>query len=392
MISSLNRLATFKCAHQWVIVRADLNIPRDTNGGLLNTFKAEKLIPTLKYIQKKEGKIVLIAHCGRPEKPDTQNSLQHFIPWFEKHGFKPVFANSIEQALALQKKSSVTFIILENLRFFPQETTPDKLFAEQLKKLGTFFVQDAAGNLHRNHTSMTLLPKLFITTKKSIGLLVAEELEILQDLKSQPKKPFMALLGGSKIATKLPLITGLSQHLDVLMLLPALVFTVLKAEGQSVGKSLVEDDQIDTAQTLVATFKQNQKLTLLTPLDYLVTTHNFEKPFPLKVVQHTAPDQTGISFGPETVKFLKKICSTMRTIFINGAPGNPAYTETIEPFRILLTYLQNTNAQVVIAGGDTVALTQQLGFTNTEFTLLTSGGAALSFLSNQELVGLSSLR
>jgi len=380
-------LADFSLDGKRVLVRADLNIPRTEDGTLLDSFRAEALLPTLQFIQKNGGRTTLIAHAGRPENQEKKYSLAPFVEWFTKQGFSVDFAATIKEAQTLCKTSTADILLVENLRFFEGEQKQDPEFAKELAQLGTIFVQDAFGALHREDTSIALLPKEFRPERRTLGPLVHKELALLNKLIDNPKQPFVLILGGSKLETKIPMIEHLLNNISALLLCPALVFTFLKAKGMPVGKSLVDKTQIEAALQII---KQAEKHTvdLIYPIDYLVTNNETKKNFDLQIVKKISPHQYGLSIGPATSTLFKKCILQAKTIFLNGPSGLKDHPETFEGTRTIFQALQQVYATKIIAGGDAVCLARFLGFGKEAGTFSTGGGAALTFLSGKKLPGI----
>lgn len=373
-----------------ILVRADLNTPRAQDGTLQNDFKLQALLPTLEYLQTHGAYITLISHCGRPLKQEKQLSLEPCVNWFNNHNLSFSFAPTLIAAQDFIKINPHQHILVENLRFFPEEIELNQTFAQKLAQLGTFFVQDAFGTLHRNQTSITLLPQNFDHNHKTIGFLVEKELTLLNTLITNPILPFVLIIGGNKITTKLPVITHLLDSVTTILVLPALAFTFLKAQGKAVGKSLVDDTYLQTAQSVLKKAK-TKEVEIILPVDFVVTPQSFEKPVPIKIKSIIGPEMTGISFGPATAYLFKKVLTNARTIFLNGMSGNEQYPETLEGMRILFQILEQSNAHTIIGGGNAVATAQQCGLTTSHSTFLTGGGATLTYLSQQELPGLKVL-
>ncbi|NBP15821.1 phosphoglycerate kinase [bacterium] len=373
-----------------VLVRVDLNVTRNQDGTIRNDFKLKAILPTLELIKNKGGIIVLLGHCGRPKAQESNLSLELMTEWFKRHGFITTFARTPTEALSLLKTVKSDIVLLENLRFFKEETLLSQSFARDLAQLGTYYVQDAFANLHRNHTSMTLLAQQFVPENRTIGLLVEKELKTLRNLHN-PEKPFIMIAGGNKAETKLPMIEHLIDKMSAFLPCPALVFPLLKVLNKPIGKTQVNDAALKAAESfLIKAYKHN--LPIIWPIDYVVTPNTFEKPSGCFVTRVIEDSQVAIAFGPETAQLFKKSLQTAETIFLNGMSGNAAYPETLEGMRILIQALQNSNATKIISGGDTVALTQELGFNETIATFSTGGGSTLALLSGQILPGLIALR
>jgi phosphoglycerate kinase len=374
-----------------ILVRADLNVPRKPDGIISDNFRLLKSLPTLELIKSKGGTSILLTHCGRPKNQEGNLSTKIFVSWFKEHGFNPIFCKTFEELHRAINAKKHNLIIFENLRFFEGEMQNSSEFAQKLFECGDYFIQDAAATLHREHASMVALPKLFDTHKKTIGLLVEEELIVLKNLLINTDKPFLLILGGNKIETKLPLIDSLLDTVDAILLCPALVFTFLRAQNKQVGNSLVNEAHIDHAKKLLEKAKE-KNVDIIFPIDYQVTSNNFEHPFPLHVAQYIAPKMTGISIGPETAKLFKHCIMQANSLFFNGISGNETYPETLEGIKNIFNTLQQTAAKKIITGGDSIALARSLGYSKDMGIFLTGGGSTLTYLSGGSLPGLSALR
>ena len=377
----------WKLKGKTVLVRADLNTPCNPDGAMLDDFRLIKALPTLQLIKSKGGKIVLLTHCGRPTKKEPHLSTKKFVEWFEKQNLTTIFCKNFEEAHRAINANKHTIILFENLRFFDGEITGDAEFAQNLFSLGDFFVQDAAAALHRNHASMVALPQLFESSKKTIGLLVEEELAVLNNLLTDASKPFLLILGGNKVATKLPLIDALLDTVNAILLCPALVFTFLKAQNKHVGNSLVDENLVNDAAQLLQKAKE-KNVNIIFPIDFQVTNKSFETPFPLDIAQRIAPGMTGIGIGPKTAQMFKHCITQAHTIFFNGMSGNETYPETLEGTKSIFNAMQQTSAKKIITGGDSIALARLLGYSNDMGTFLTGGGSSLTYLSGSILPGL----
>lgn len=366
-----------------VVVRIDANVPVASTGAIADDSKLHAVLPTLTLIQQKGGRLVLLTHWGDPEQEEMKLSTEQLIPWFEQQGFHIIFAKTI--ADAQQQTASSQIVMLENLRMFPGEQEKSAAFAKELASLGTYFVQDAFGALHRDHTSITLLPLEFDAAHRSIGLLVEKELRHLAPLTDDPNEPFVALVGGIKMATKLPLLHGLLDRVNTLLIAPPLCFTFLKALNKPIGKSIYDPNLIKQAQLLLEKAEEKYVRVLL-PNDFLATDTDFEHPEDCYAVTELSEQEVGVSIGPRTTDHWSTIVHNARTVFCNGLPGNKEYPATLSTVKRLLEAFPY-NQYCVIAGGDTNALVKQLHIQVNGF-LSTGGGATLALLSNERLPGL----
>lgn len=370
-----------------VLLRADLNVPRRSDGTIENDFRIKALLPTINLIQEKGGKVILLTHCGRPKKQEKRLSTKVFTSWFKEHGHRAIFATTLKKAAELSRKNNTDIVILENLRFFKEEEANDTAFAEQLAQLGYYYVNDAFSVMHRDHASITKLAELFSPDKRTIGLIVEKELQELNQILKHTKSPFVVLLGGVKGETKIALLKTLLKKIDTILISTPLCFSFLKAQNKNVGDSFVENNLIPEIKDFVRAAEKN-KVTIVLPVDYQVTSKSFKEPYALREVKTLKEGDVGISIGPKTATLFSRHLEQSRTVFANGLAGNSMYPETLESTRVLLQTLRKINGVHILAGGDSIALVEHLGFNDVGY-LSTGGGATLAYLSGQTLPGLA---
>lgn len=370
-----------------VLLRADLNVPRRPDGTIENDYRLEAILPTINLIQEKSGKVILLTHCGRPKKQEKRLSTKVLASWFREHGYKTAFADSTRKAVELSKKKNNDIVILENLRFFKEEELNDEDFAKRLAQAGDYYVNDAFAVLHRNHASVTTLAKLFKPEERTIGLLVEKELHELEKILKHTKSPFVVLQGGTKGDTKITLLKAWLNKVDTILISTPLCFSFLKAQNESVGNSFVEDELLPQIKNFMQAAKKNN-VDIVVPVDYQVSSKSFKDPEDLREEKTISQGDVGISIGPKTAKLFSQYLEKAKTVFMNGLPGNSMYPETLEATRIMLNTLRNSNGLHVIAGGNSIALVEHLGFNDVGY-LSTGGGATLAYLSGQPLPGLA---
>ena len=262
-------------------------------------------------------------------------------------------------------------------------------FAKELATCADYYVNDAFAALHRDDTSIALLPTLFDQDKRSIGLLVQHELQALTPLK-QAKKPFVLIVGGGKVADKLPLLEGFLDSVSAILLCPAFVFTFLKAAGKPVGKSLVYDDALEMIPGfLKAAHERNVKV--LFPVDYQIATGSLDGPLSIVDADAIPANGYGISIGPATIQQFAPVIKEANTILYNCAMGFPRRPQTLDGAKKLLQEIGKSSAYSVIAGGDSVALVNRFGLQKKMRYLTTGGGSVLTYLSGRPLPGLAPL-
>lgn len=382
------RLQSWNMNNKWVLLRIDGNVPMK-NGIILDDNRLQQIIPTIDYILSNNGRIIILTHIGRPIDHEQSLSSKHLMPWFLQR-YQTTFAETID-AISLLKTKNEKLILLENLRFFPEEKDLSVDFAKKLASYGDFYVNDAFATLHRNHTSITLLADQFSINKKSMGFLVEKELTMLNAFINREKSPSLIILGGAKLETKIPLIKHLLDHADTIFVGPALSCTFMKAQNISVGKSLVKNNLIKECLQILEKAKTSS-CKLLFPQDYLVAKDSFDGPLSYTQNNAVPSDAMAISIGKKTVFALKKIINNANIIFLNGSMGFSEKPHTMESMNQLLKALNTTHATTIIAGGDTVyyAKTQKM-LTHISY-ISTGGGATISYLSGEQLPGLQALK
>lgn len=368
-----------------VLLRADLNVPL-SNGVIQDDFRLLSILPTINEIFDKHGIPVLITHLGRPHGIDANLSTRHLIPWFEKKGYTVIFAPTVQEAKNITARPK-TIILLENIRFWPEEQHPTQAFAQQLATLADFYINDAFATLHRNDTSITMAPTFFEPHKRFLGPLIHKELCMLDKLLSNHQSPFLMIMGGGKIETKIKVIDHLIDKIDTFILTPALVFTFLKARGKSVGKSLIDMNMIPTTKLIMQKIESQSKQ-LLFPLDYQIASGGPQGPLSIIQGDDLSADAFGISIGPQSVAYFKQPILHAKTIFFNAAMGFLNRPETLESTYQLLTLISQSNAFSVVAGGESVACVRRLGLEKKISYLSTGGGASLAYLAGEPLPGL----
>jgi phosphoglycerate kinase len=372
-----------------VIVRVDFNVPI-LNGAIKDDFRIRAALPTIDALLNAGATVIILTHIGRPKNKNPDLSTTCIVRWFKKNDYDAYFADTIEKAQALEKQHSNSIIVLENLRFFPEEKMGSMEFAQSLAQLGEFYVDDAFGDMHRNDTSITFLPKQFPHDKRSIGLLTQEELAFFNSILHHPQKPFTVVLGGGKVSDKLPLITHLISKANTILLCPAISFTFAKAMGKPVGKSLVDETLITQCSLILEQAKKHGTRIVL-PEDYQVAHESLQGTLSYTESDKIADSDYGISIGKKTIKTYSSIIKESGTIFFNGSMGFADRPETMIATNKLLKAIAQARGVSVVAGGDSVAAAQANGSAGGFNFVSTGGGAALEYLCNATLPGLEAL-
>ncbi len=384
-----SRLPFLDFTNKRIFLRADLNVPIIHNT-ITHTHRLTALLPTLNYILARKGRIILVTHIGRPQTPDPALSTRILVPWFTQAGYSIVYAPTLEEAQQLLATSEYQIVVLENIRFWPQEKAGDLAFAQALKNLADIYITEAFASLHRTDTSITLLPELFSCEHRTFGFLVEQELRALSKMRDNPEQPFTLIMGGGKVTDKLPLLEALIDKVTTILLCPALVFTFLKARQQPVGISLVDTTQIQQARAILDR-AQARRVTVLFPTDYLIARDTFTGPLALVSAAAFPDNGVGISIGPNTIKQFEPYILTAKTIFFNALMGSLERPDTLEGVKKLLLTIKQSPGYSVIGGGESVAAAYLFGVAPYVSYCSTGGGATLTFLSGNPLAGLMSV-
>lgn len=383
MIGGVKTLSDFDFKGKVVFLRADLNVPLSDKGVILNDFRIKSSLPTIRELFRKGAKQVIVAsHLGRPKGVDPSLSLKNVAKHLLKvTGRKVEFVDDFDE---IPQSGKASIVVLENLRFFEGEKKNDEDFAKRLASLADIYVNDAFGSCHREHASIVGVPKFI---PGCVGLLVEKELNAFSFL-NDPPRPFSAVLGGSKLDTKLPLIHSLLDKVDNLLLGGAMIFTFYYAKRLEVGKSLVDKDQKVMAKMLM----NNDRLIL--PKDVIIGDDPVTPTQVLSVSVDKIPSyMMGLDIGKTTLNEYAKILMDSKLVVWNGPLGyyeNKLFARaTIE----LLAFLsEQKDVKVVIGGGDTASLVEELNLRDKFFHVSTGGGASMKLLEGKSLVGIEILK
>jgi phosphoglycerate kinase len=384
-----------------VLVRSDLNVPLDDDGNITDTGRITASVPTLKALLDGGAKVIVTAHLGRPEDgPDPKYSLAPVAAALgEQLGRHVQLAGDVVGTDALARAEGLTdgdVLLLENIRFDKRETSKDDderlALAKQLAELvepGGAFVSDGFGVVHRKQASVydvaTLLPHY-------AGTLVADEIKVLEQLTHSTERPYAVVLGGSKVSDKLGVIESLATKADSIVIGGGMCFTFLAAQGYSVGKSLLEEDMIETCRGLLDTYGDVLRL----PVDIVVTEKFAADSPPQTVAANEIPDELlGLDIGPGSVKRFTTLLSNAQTVFWNGPMGVfefPAYAEGTRGVAEAIVKATGKGGFSVVGGGDSAAAVRALGIAEDAFShISTGGGASLEYLEGKSLPGIEVL-
>ncbi|OGP60537.1 MAG: phosphoglycerate kinase [Deltaproteobacteria bacterium RBG_13_61_14] len=378
-----------------VFIRVDFNVPKDKKTGeISDDTRIREALPTIRFALEQEAKVILASHFGRPKgKPVPEMSLLPVAQRLsELLGQDVIFPDDcIGDGVRknVQDLAPGGVILLENLRFHPEEEANDPGFAQKLAQLCEVYINDAFGTAHRAHASTAGMAEF--VKEKGVGFLMQKEINYLSKLIEDPERPFLAILGGAKISDKIGVVENLLSKVDGILICGGMAYTFLKAQKIEVGKSLLEDDKIPTAKKLLDRAK-TKKIPLLLPEDHVVAPA-LEKGVKSQVkgLKKIPADQMALDIGPATIaKFVAEI-KKAKTIFWNG----PAGAFEIEPFNqgtiAIARAVAESGALSVIGGGDSVAAVHQAGVADKITHISTGGGASLEFIEGKKLPGISAL-
>lgn len=380
-----------------VLVRVDFNVPLDENLNITDDIRISSSLPTIKKIISEGGKAILMSHLGRPKGgPNPKYSLKPTAKRLSELLGKEVklapdcIGSEAEEYV--NKMNNGDVLILENVRFHPEEERNDPEFAKQLAKLGDIYVNDAFGSAHRAHASTEGVTKYINIS--AAGYLMQKELEYLGGAIFNPTRPYCAILGGAKISGKIDVISNLLDKVDTLIIGGGMAFTFFKAQDKEIGKSLLEEEKIDLAkEVLIKAEKSGIKFLL--PVDVVVA-NEFKNDSPSYVVNvdNIPSDKMGLDIGPETVNLFKQEIQNSKTIVWNGPMGVFEMDNFAKgTFAIAQTLAEVTSkgAVTVIGGGDSAAAIAKAGLAEKVSHVSTGGGASLEFLEGKILPGVAAL-
>jgi phosphoglycerate kinase len=387
-----------------VFIRCDFNVPIDEFGNISDDRRIRAALPTIRYCIDRQCKVVLASHFSRPEagkfeekyslypvykRLDTLLKIKHEL-FFDDSKSGEVISPRAKELYAKMQEGDV--LLLENLRFDAGETKDDEEFAAELSKFGEIYINDAFGACHRKHASIYAITKFYDREHKAAGFLLAKEVNFFGKVLENPTRPFVAVVGGSKVSGKLEALNKLIEKVDKIIIGGGMAFTFLKAMGYEIGKSLVEEDLIDEAINVMNKARRNG-IKFYLPVDVVVapefSEHTTVKYLP---TQEIPKEWMGLDIGPATTRLFREALNDAHTIIWNGPMGVFEMEKFAKGSIKMSHYIAETHATTIVGGGDTADVAQRAGDVDEMTFVSTGGGASLKLIEGEELPGIVALQ
>lgn len=377
-----------------VLVRCDFNVPMK-EGVITDASRLEGALPTLRYLSDQGARLILTSHLGKAKGPNPSLTLAPVAKALSELLGRPVRFAADDTVVGPAAAAAVAamedgdIVLLENTRFRSEESKNGEAFARELASLADVFVNDAFGTAHRAHASTEGVAH-FVPVAVA-GYLIEKELKFLGEAVNNPERPFVAILGGAKVSDKINVINSLLEKVDTLIIGGGMAFTFLKAQGYTIGKSLLEADRMDYALEMVEKAKA-KGVRLLLPVDHVAGEEFKEDTLPLVTEDENIPEgYMGLDIGPRSARLFAEAIKDARTVIWNGPMGVFEFENFAQGTVAVARAMAQADATTVIGGGDSAAAAHQLGFADRMTHISTGGGASLEFLEGQELPGIAAL-
>lgn len=381
------------------LIRVDFNVPLNNRFEITDDTRMRAAIPTIKKVLSGEGSVVLMSHLGRPKGgPEDKYSLKHIRKHLEELLEIPVkFADDCvgeETEKIAQNLKPGEVLLLENLRFHPEEEKGDIHFAESLSKLGDVWINDAFGTAHRAHASTAVIARFF-PDDKLFGYIMQNEINHVDKVMHHPAHPFTAIMGGSKVSSKIDIIMNLMDKVDHLILGGGMVYTFMKAQGGHIGSSICEEDKLDLALEIIKTAKEKGVSLLLSTQSVVADAFSADANTQLVDPMHIPDGWMGLDIGPDARKAFAEVIENSKTILWNGPVGVfeiPQFAEGTKAVADAIVRATEKGAFSLVGGGDSVAAINQFGLEDEVSYVSTGGGALLEYIEGKDLPGISAIR
>jgi phosphoglycerate kinase len=402
----MSNFSTYNFNNQKALVRVDFNVPLDKETfAITDDTRIKAAIPTIKKIIADGGSVILMSHLGRPKDgPENKSSLQHIVKHLHQllntdtsKTTNVFFANDCIGEQAYQTASMLRngeVLLLENLRFYKEEEKGDEAFAKKLAQLGTVWVNDAFGTAHRAHASTAIMAKFFDKEKRFFGLLMDAEVKAAKQVIHNNQKPFTAIIGGAKVSDKILIIENLLNSATDIIIGGGMAYTFMKAQGGTIGKSLCEDDRLETANEILAIAEQ-KGVNIHLPSDSIIA-DNFSNDANTSTApsNHILDGWMGLDIGANACEQFTNVLLQSKTILWNGPMGvfeMPSFQHGTKAIAVAVAKATENGAFSLVGGGDSVAAVNQFGFANKVSYVSTGGGAMLEFFEGKELPGIAAI-
>jgi len=393
------KIDSYDFSSKRALVRVDFNVPLDKDTfEVVDDTRIKAAVPTIKKILSDGGSVVLMSHCGRPKNgPEERYSLRHIVSRVQDLlGARVHFSDQCVSGSSFEASSSLPtgeVLLLENLRFDHREKEGDVGFSKDLAKHGDVYVNDAFGTAHRAHASTTTIANEF-PNNKMFGYLIEKEIESVSKLMESGKRPITAIVGGAKVSSKIKIVNNLLNSIDALIIGGGMAYTFAKAQGGTVGDSLVEDDQLETAMNILSSAK-DLGVEILIPTDSVVA-DSFSEDSQTRVVATNSIEKgwMGLDIGPETIKEFHDMILKSKTILWNGPLGvfeMSKFSKGTRDVAQAIAQATQDGAFSLVGGGDSVAAVNLFGYSGKMSHVSTGGGAMLEFLEGKDLPGIKAI-
>ena len=393
-----NSIENISLAGEKVLLRVDFNVPLNAEFEITDDSRMRAAIPTIEKILKDGGSVIIMSHLGRPkEGPEDKFSLKHIVKHLSEMLHTDVqFANDCIGADAVEKAAALQagqVLLLENLRFYKEETKGDRDFTQKLAALGTFYVNDAFGTAHRAHASTAIIAEFF-PGKKAFGFVMGQEVANAIKVMASPERPFTAIVGGAKVSDKILIVENLLNIADNIIIGGGMAYTFFKAQGGTIGNSLCEDERLDTCLEILQKAKE-KGVNIYLPMDSTIADKFAADANTQNCSSNSIPDGwMGLDIGQQAANDFNEVVLKSKTILWNGPMGDfemEAFENGTKTIAEAVATATENGAFSLIGGGDSAAAVYKFGYENQVSYVSTGGGALLEYFEGKELPGIAAI-